>query len=116
VHEMIQGLNRFLGGWYGYFQHVWHPYADPFASFDRFVRRRLRTAITGRTGSGWWNAILSNALLHRDLGLLSLEAIHRASQKETRIHPTRKSTPGGEPYAGKPHVRFGKAGGRVTAP
>lgn len=116
VREIILGLNRFLCGWYGYFKHVWSPYETPFLWFDQFVRRRLRTSITGRTGSGWWHQCLTNALLHEGLGLISLDTLYQQDRKGFRRTPTRKGKPGGEPYAGKPHVRFGKAGGRATAP
>lgn len=94
VGELIRGLNRFLGGWYGYFQHVWSPYDRPFLWFDQFIRRRLRTTITGRTGSGWWNVQLSNALLHQELGLVSLDALHRRTRKEKRSPSARKGTLG----------------------
>jgi RNA-directed DNA polymerase len=113
--EMIKSLNRFLDGWHGYFHAVWSPFPEtPFRNFDGFVRRRLRSAITGRRGKGGWHQRLPNALL-RDLGLLSLDERQRSRALKTDA-AARKGTSGGEPYAGKPHVRFGKAGGRATAP
>ncbi len=113
--EMIKSLNRFLAGWHGYFHAVWSPYPEtPFRNFDGFVRRRLRSALTGRHGKGWWNQRLPNALF-RDLGLLSLDGQQR-DRAQLRDAAARKDTSGGEPYAGKPHVRFGKAGGVVTSP
>jgi RNA-directed DNA polymerase len=116
LEEMIRGLNRFLRGWHWYFKAVWSAYpASPFRNFDGFVRQRVRSAITGRIGAGWWNRRLPNRLL-RGLGLRALDELQREYQAGQRVAPARKGPLGGEPYAGKPHVRFGKAGGRVTAP
>jgi group II intron reverse transcriptase/maturase len=112
---MIRALNAFLRGWHWYFKAVWSPYATPFRDFDGFVRRRVRAALTGGQGAGWWNQRLSNALL-RELGLIPLDEWHREYLSGQLASPARKGRPGGEPDAGKPHVRFGKAGGRVTAP
>jgi RNA-directed DNA polymerase len=115
LREMIRNLNRHLRGWHGYFKAVWSAYpATPFRTFDGFVRRRLRSAISGRIGNEW-NARLPNALL-RELGLISLDELQREYRKGQLAAPARKGSPGGEPYAGKPHVRFGKAGGLATAP
>src|SRR5260370_12125964 len=69
---MIRALNAFLRGWHWYFKAVWSPYATPFRDFDGFVRRRIRAALTGEQGAGWWNQRLPNALL-RDLGLIPLD-------------------------------------------
>jgi hypothetical protein len=114
--ERIGRLNRFLRGWHGYFKTVWSGYPKtPFRNRDSFVRRRVRSAITGRIGAGWWHQRLPHALL-RELGLLSLDERHREYQAGLLVAPARKGRLGGEPYAGKPHVRFGKAGGRATAP
>jgi len=112
---MIRDLNRFQRGWHWYFKAVWSSEPDPFARFDRFVRVRLRLAITGRLGAGWWNQRLSNARLHQ-LGLIPLAQWHRQYQSGQLMAPARKGEPGGEPDAGKPHVRFGTAGGWVTTP
>ena len=115
LRQIIWGLNRYLRGWHGYFKAVWSAYPEtPFRNFDGFVRRRLRSTISGRIGSEW-NARLPTALL-RDLGLLSLDELQRKYRQGQREAPARKGQSGGEPYAGKPHVRFGKAGGRATAP
>ena len=115
VAETVRELNMFLRGWHWYFKGVWSPYRTPFLRFDQFVRRRLRAAISGRQGNGWWNIRLPNHLLQQ-LGLESLDALQREYQAGSRRTLARKGQPGGEPYAGKPHVRFGKAGGRATAP
>lgn len=116
VRELIQGLNRFLQGWHWYFKQVWSKYPQtPFRNYDGFVRRRLRGAITGRHGKGWWNTRLPNRLLTA-LGLLSLDDLQKNYRLLTQNTPARKGSPGGEPYAGKPHVRFGKAGGLATPP
>jgi group II intron reverse transcriptase/maturase len=72
VGEMIRSLNRYLAGWHGYFRTVWSRYPEsPFRNFDGFVRRRVRTAITGRVGPGWWHVKLSNIIL-RKAGLIPL--------------------------------------------
>ena len=69
VAEMIQRLNSFLRGWHWYFKSIVGRYDEPFESFDIFVRRRVRSAITGRSaGRGWWNQAIPNAML-RKLGL-----------------------------------------------
>jgi len=115
LREMIRGLNRYLQGWHWYFKAVWSPYATPFRYLDMFVRQRVRSAITGRVGSGWWNQRISNAVL-RELGLILLDDGQKRSHAGHRAPPVRKGRLGGEPDAGKPHVRFGKAGGRATAP
>jgi RNA-directed DNA polymerase len=60
--RMSAALNRFLRGWHWYFKAVWSPYPTPFRNFDGFVRGRVRAAITGRVGPGWWNKRLPNAL------------------------------------------------------
>jgi RNA-directed DNA polymerase len=68
VANMIRGLNGFVRGWHWYFKSIVGRYKEPFESFDTFVRRRVRSAITGRSaGRGWWNQALPNATL-RQLG------------------------------------------------
>lgn len=89
LQEIIRAVNRYLGGWHGYFKEVWRPYEGPFYFDDCFVRRRLRSAITGRTGSGWWNQRIPNQLLY-DLGLLSLNERQRRYQAGQRAAPARK--------------------------
>ena len=112
---MIGPLNRYLRGWHWYFKPVWSDQPEPFAAFDRFVRVRLRLALTGRLGAGWWNHRLPNRLLH-ELGLIPLAEWHRQYQAGQLAAPSRKGEPGGEPDTGKPYVRFGREGGRVTSP
>ena len=113
---MIADVNRYLVGWHWYFKAVWSAYpATPFGSFDGFVRRRLRAALVGKPGQGWWDVKIPNKLL-RQLGLLSLDELNRQYRGGLLQAPTRQGGPGGEPYAGKPHVRFGKAGGWATTP
>ena len=69
VTDMIKRLNGFLRGWHWYFKSIVSRYDEPYESFDIFVRRRVRAAITGRSaGRGWWNQALPNATL-RKLGL-----------------------------------------------
>ena len=73
VREMIRSLNLYLAGWHGYFRTVWSRYpGSPFRNFDGFVRQRVRTAITGRVGPGWWHVRLSNVILRR-VGLIPLD-------------------------------------------
>jgi RNA-directed DNA polymerase len=114
LKELIQGVNRYLEGWHWYFKQIWS-YASYFERHDQFIRRRIRTAITGRTGSGWWNQRIPSRML-RDLGLLSLEELNAEYRQDPCAVSAREGRPDGEPYAGKPHVRFGRAGGGVTAP
>ena len=73
---MIRDVNLYLGGWHGYFKMIRPRYGDPFRSFDEFTRRRLRSAVTGRTGNGWWTSKLTNRMW-RDLGLNCLSERHR---------------------------------------
>ncbi len=89
LRRMIADLNRFLRGWHWYFKAVWSPYRTPFRHFDGFVRQRVRTAITGRVGAGWWNQRLSNAVL-RELGLISRDEWHRKYQNGQLAAPARK--------------------------
>jgi RNA-directed DNA polymerase len=72
--EIIRGVNRYLEGWHGHFQGIWS-YRSYFQESDQFIRRRLRTAITGRIGSGWWHQRLPNRLL-AELGLVSLQELN----------------------------------------
>jgi RNA-directed DNA polymerase len=69
LKEMIGRLNRFTRGWHWYFKEIRSRYKAAFGSFDSFLRQRVRAAIVGRVGSGWWNQRITNALL-RELGLL----------------------------------------------
>ena len=89
VRRVIAALNRFLRGWHWYFKAVWSPYATPFRDLDGYVRQRLRAAITGRVGAGWWNKRLSNAVL-RELGLIPLDELHRQYQSGQLVAPARK--------------------------
>jgi len=114
LRELLTGLNHFLRGWHWYFKGVWNLYR-PFARPDQFVRQRVRSALTGRIGSGWWNQVLTNALL-RELGLISLEEWDRCYHTGQLAAPAWKGSLDGEPDAGKPHVRFGRAGERATSP
>lgn len=75
IRSIIHNLNLYLTGWHWYFKPVWGRYDPPFGSFDGFVRRRVRLAITGRVGSGWWNQLITNRLLGQ-LGLLSITELH----------------------------------------
>jgi RNA-directed DNA polymerase len=82
IHQMLASVNRLLRGWHVYFRHVWSRYPEtPFRNFDGFVRQRVRTAITGRVGAGWWNIRLNNKVLSA-LGLLSLDDLQRRWRKQ----------------------------------
>lgn len=72
VQGMVQDLNRYLRGWHGYFKAVGGLSRFPFRDLDAFVRRRVRSAITGRTGNGWWTARITNDWLVQ-LKLLRLD-------------------------------------------
>jgi RNA-directed DNA polymerase len=86
IRQMLASVNRLLRGWHVYFRHVWSRYPEtPFRNFDGFVRQRVRTAITGRVGPGWWNVRLNNRCLS-ELGLLSLDDLQRRWHKR-RDHP-----------------------------
>ena len=81
LRQMLASVNRLLRGWHGYFRQVWSRYPEtPFRNFDGFVRQRIRTAITGRVGPGWWNVRLNNKVLSA-LGLLSLDDLQRRWQR-----------------------------------
>lgn len=71
---IIECLNAYLRGWHWYFKAGYLRYNPEFESYDQFVRRRLRSAIVGRTGCGWWNGCITNAML-RALGLVSLRQL-----------------------------------------
>ena len=109
LKEMIGDLNRFLRGWHWYFKGIWLRHRYPFTDYDQFVRRRLRSALVGRTGNGWWSAQITNHRLQR-LGLLSLNGLQAQYRQGQLDAPIRKDLLDGKPYAGNPHVRFGKAG------
>ena len=115
LQQVIQGVNRYLRGWHWYFKDVWSPYDTPFRDLDGFVRRRLRSVIGGRHGRGVLNVRLPTKLLC-SLGLISLDTLQQHYRSGQLAAPVWKGRPGGEPYAGKPHVRFGREGTRVTCP
>jgi RNA-directed DNA polymerase len=110
IKELIRNVNQHLRGWHGYFREIWSG-SKPFRTFDYFVRSRVRASIMGRVGAGWWYRIITNdALAH--LGLLSLDGLQWKYCADSTDPIARKGSSGGEPYAGKPQVRFGKGGGR----
>lgn len=89
LQGIITDLNNYLRGWHWYFKAVWCPTGQPFAHCDKFVRRRLRTAITGRIGSGWWLQRIPNRLLRR-LGLVPLDELQIIYQRGQLLAPVRK--------------------------
>jgi len=110
LRDMIKDVSRHLRGWHWYFKTAWLQYKPPFNTFDGFTRRRIRLAITGRVGNGWWNALITNEMLGA-LGLVSLVDLQHKYLSGQLAPPVRKDGLGGEPYAGNPHVRFGREGG-----
>jgi len=82
LEAMIEDMNRYLSGWHGYFKMVRPRYDDVFRSFDEFIRRRLRSSVTGRTGNGWWTAKITNRMW-RELGLICLTERHQKYLKTT---------------------------------
>lgn len=90
VKQMIGGLNRLLLGWHAYFRGLWSRYPEtPFRNEDGFIRRRVRSAIVGRVGSGWWNVRLNNQTLSA-LGLVSLDALQREYRSQVLVVAARK--------------------------
>ena len=88
VAKMVKELNDYLRGWHWYFKSVKLQYnADrPFAKFDYFVRGRVRSAIVGRVGSGWWTVRLTNRLL-RNLGLIELAELQEKYRRGFLVQP-----------------------------
>lgn len=78
VQAIIERLNLYTRGWHWYFKHVFNAWGadEYFDGFDRFIRRRLRSAICGRFAKGRWNQILSNRTLQA-IGLISIQSLHR---------------------------------------
>lgn len=89
LRETIRRLNLFLKGWHWYFKDVLSPYETPFRNFDCFQRQRLRQALVGRTGSGWWNSRITNRMLS-SLGLVSLDELQKEYLQGRLIAPARK--------------------------
>jgi RNA-directed DNA polymerase len=114
LREIIDRMNRYLRGWHWYFKRVWTRQSY-FRSFDEYVRRRIRMALTGRVRLGWWNVWISPTVL-KQLGLLSLLELNSGYGRAPWLATARKGQSGGELYAGKPHVQFGRAGGQATPP
>jgi RNA-directed DNA polymerase len=89
VTEMLREVSAYLRGWHWYFKSVRSRYEQPFETFDGFARRRLRSAIVGRVGNGWWTVHLNNTFMRR-IGYVSvadLDARYRAGDLST---PARK--------------------------
>ncbi len=94
IGQIIHSVNGFLRGWHWYFKSIRartprFEKEGPFAQFDYFVRRRVRMAITGRVGSGWWTVRITNHVL-QSLGLLSLAELNMKYQQGQLYAPTRK--------------------------
>jgi len=87
VQRMVAEVNRFLLGWHGYFRGARTTYRDYLNDFDRFVRQRLRHAISGRFAKGRWNQILSNDVFD-EIGLLCLAQRQRLCDPGPLTPPT----------------------------
>ena len=85
VAGMIGELNSYLLGWHGYFRGAQVTWREYFDDFDRFVRHRLRCAITGRYAKGRWQQVLSNRMFD-ELGLLCLARLPRP-RPTVLLHP-----------------------------
>ena len=104
----VGDLNPVLRGWFGYFKQAHY---TTFSDIDGFIRRRLRSMLLKQKkcthiGYGtlihktWPNAYFRGCRVVRSQSSLG--------QSET---VSMKKPPTGEPYAGKPPVRFGGRGG-----
>jgi len=59
-----------------------------FTELDKFIRRRLRSAITGRYADGWWHIVLPNDLMG-ELGLLNLVELYNAHTGDPALPPAK---------------------------
>lgn len=90
LQGIIRDLNLFLRGWHWYFKAVWSPYQQtPHRNFDGYVRARIRMALTGRVGAGWWHSRIPIRLLQH-LGLLSLDTLQSEYLQGQLSTPARK--------------------------
>lgn len=107
LKSIIEDVNRSLRGWFEYFR---HSDRKTFHLIDGWIRMRMRSILRKRgrrSGAGrgydhmkWPNAYFAGH------GLFTLTAVHES----VMLVPKRKPLTG-EPYAGKPPVRFGGRGG-----
>jgi RNA-directed DNA polymerase len=89
VAGIVEALNQYIGGWHAYFKFARPRYGDYFEQFDSFIRRRLRAAIVGRTGHGWWDKRMPNHLLAK-LGLKSIREMQTEYRVTTILASARK--------------------------
>lgn len=86
LEAMIEGVNRTLRGWYGYFQ---HSRRRVFGDVDGFVRRRLRSVLEKRRGRSRQGLGEANHRWPNDWfarrGLLSLAAEHEWTRTIVRL-------------------------------
>jgi len=71
VQAMLKRVNAFTRGWYWYFKSARSRYTPAFNTFDGFIRRRLRSAIIGRSSTHGWHRQPTNAFM-RAIGYVSL--------------------------------------------
>jgi RNA-directed DNA polymerase len=89
VQAILASVNAFLRGWHWYFKAMRGRYERPFETFDGFTRRRIRSAIVGRVGSGWWNSQLNNTFM-RDIGYTGVEDLDKRYRIGQLAAPVRK--------------------------
>jgi group II intron reverse transcriptase/maturase len=87
LDRMIRELNRYLTAWYGYFRMSSLPRSTGLDDVDARVRARLRIALTGRVGKGWWTVVLKNSLFHDTLGLVSLHHRYKTDPPRRVLAP-----------------------------
>ena len=106
--RIIDDLNPMLKGWYGYFQHA-HP--NTFRAMDPVCPQAAscRPAQAGPPPRPWPLPGRPSTLAQHFLrGCRVVRTLPGLACRET---PPMRKPPTGEPYAGKPHVRFGGRGG-----
>lgn len=94
VQAMIADVNRFLKGWHGYFRGARTTYSDYLNDFDRFVRQRLRNAVSGRFAKGRWHQILPNKLLG-EIGLVRLTQLQHGCDQRPLTPRSIRANPAG---------------------
>jgi len=85
LDAIITDVNATLRGWFEYFK---HSQKSTFKELDSFIRRRLRSILSGRRknknhGWGWSNRQWTNACFARQ-GLLSLAEAHVSARQSLR--------------------------------
>ena len=108
LQRIVTDLNRTLRGWFEYFKH-----ADPSPSWTWMGSSAddcVRCCSSRPSDPGWAEPTerpspLAQCLLRASRAARPVRGLARGETLPMRKPPT------GEPYAGKPHVRFGGRGG-----